>query len=87
VLELVADLTDSDPSDLALNWRYELNGQDVPLELRRFLDMDKELRHVQHERGRARKEALAALADAGLSQRVMADVLQLSDQRVHQVVS
>jgi hypothetical protein len=37
VLELVADLTDSDPSDLALNWRYELNGQDVPLELRRFL--------------------------------------------------
>jgi hypothetical protein len=87
VPELVADLTDSDPSDFALNWRYELNGQDVTLELRRFLDLDKELRHVQHEHERARQEALAAMADAGLSQRVMADVLQLSHQRIHQLVS
>jgi hypothetical protein len=41
----------------ALNWLYELNGQDVTLELRRFLDLERELRHVQHERERARKEA------------------------------
>jgi hypothetical protein len=85
--ELIADLTDSDPSQFTLTWRYEINGRDVTPELRRFLALDEDLRRVQQDRMRARKEALAALTDAGLSRRVMADVVQLSHQRVQQLVS
>jgi hypothetical protein len=84
--ELIADLTDSDPSQFTLTWRYEINGRDVTPELRRFLALE-DLRRVQQDRMRARKEALAALTDAGLSRRVMADVVQLSHQRVQQLVS
>jgi hypothetical protein len=85
--ELIADLTDSDPSQFTLTWRYEINGRDVTPELRRFLALEEDVRRVQQDRMRARKDALAALTDAGLSRRVMADVVQLSHQRVQQLVS
>ena len=82
--ELIADLTDSDPRQFTLTWRYEINGRDVTPELRRFLALEEDLRRVQRDRMRARQEALAALTDAGLSRRVMADVVH---QRVQQLVS
>lgn len=82
--EFIADMTD--PGEVTLDWRYEVNGIDVTATVRRFLDLTQDLRHVQQERDRARKQALAALSDAGLSQRVMADVVDLSHQRVNQLV-
>lgn len=84
--ELIADLTDTDPDSFVLVWRYEINGSDLTTQLQRLLTVEAELRRAQGEQERARKEALAALADAGLSQRAMADVVGVSHQRINQLV-
>jgi methylaspartate ammonia-lyase len=70
----------------AVEYRYAVNGHDVTAQMRHLLEAQHELRRAQAEQERTRKEALAALADAGVSQRVMADVLGVSHQRVHQLV-
>lgn len=87
VPELIADLTDTDPAAFAIDWRYVVNGKDVTEVLVSFLDHTLTLRQVQAEQDRVRKEALAAMADAGLSQRAMADVVGVSHQRVNQLVN
>lgn len=87
VPELIADLTDADPAAFTIDWRYVVNGKDVTEVLVSFLDHTQTLRQAQAEQDRARKEALAAMADAGLSQRAMADVVGVSHQRVNQLVN
>lgn len=86
VPEFIADLTDSDPDSLTIEWRYVVNGNDVTRQVTDFLSSAEALRKVQTDQERTRKEALAAMSDAGLSQRAMADVLGVSYQRVNQLV-
>lgn len=94
VRDYVAGMTDADPNDLAIHWRYEVNGRDVTDALARFMAAERELRGAMEleaakaaARDAARLDAINAVRVAGLSQRVAADVVGLSHQRVHQLVS
>jgi hypothetical protein len=94
VRDYIAGMTDADPSDFAIQWRYKVNGRDVTDALTRFMAAERELRDVMAEeaakaaeRDAARLDAIKAVRSAGLSQRVAADVVGLSHQRVHQLVS
>jgi hypothetical protein len=89
----IAGLTDTNPDDFVLNWRYEVNGRDVTAQFQRFLAVEAELREqIRHEEElRATRDAervalLRELAEAGLSQRVMGDAVSLSHQRVNQII-
>lgn len=82
----IADMAETDNASPTIAWRYEINGKDVTAEIRHLLAVEAQLHQVQREQERARKEALAALTDAGLSQRIMANVMHLSHQRIHQLV-
>ncbi|WP_046468976.1 hypothetical protein [Allosalinactinospora lopnorensis] len=84
--ELIADLTGSDPDELAITWRYEFGGHDVTTEIGDLLAAEERLRESHEERDQARRAALAAMKAAGLSQRTMADVVELSHQRVNQLL-
>lgn len=83
----IADLTDSEPGQFAITWHYEINGQDVTDALLSLVKATEELQKVHATQAQARKTALAALTDAGLSQRAMAEVLGISHQRVNQLVN
>jgi hypothetical protein len=87
-------MTDAEPDDFAIHWRYEVNGRDVTDVLSRFMAAERALRDVMEaeaakaaERDAARLDAINAVRSAGLSQRVAADVVGLSHQRVHQLVN
>jgi hypothetical protein len=82
----LADLLDVPGDDVEVEYRYEVGGRDVTESMRRLFSTEAELRELTAERERARKDALAALSDAGLSQRAMASALDISHQRVHQLV-
>lgn len=83
---LIADLTDTGPDDFTVTYRYTINGQDITREVQQFMDAEKAARAIATERDRARDAALHALTDAGLSRRVVADVVDLSHQRVQQLL-
>jgi hypothetical protein len=94
VRDYVAGMTDAEPDDFAIHWRYEVNGRDVTDVLSRFMAAERALRDVMEaeaakaaERDAARLDAINAVRSAGLSQRVAADVVGLSHQRVHQLVN
>jgi hypothetical protein len=94
VRDYIAGMTDADADDLALRWRYEINGRDITDALTRFMAAERELPEVMEkeaaakaaERDALRLEAINAVRSAGLSQRIAADVVGLSHQRVHQLV-
>jgi hypothetical protein len=94
VRDYVAGMTDAEPDDFVIHWRYEVNGRDVTDALSRFMAAERALRDVMEaeaakaaERDAARLDAINAVRSAGLSQRVAADVVGLSHQRVHQLVN
>ncbi|MFD6951037.1 hypothetical protein A6A08_01020 [Nocardiopsis sp. TSRI0078] len=87
VPEFIADLTDSDPEDFTITWRYEFGGEDVTEEVLQYLVAEEEFRRSQDERDRNRTRVLETLQKAGITQRAMADVVDLSPQRVQQLLS
>jgi hypothetical protein len=46
VRDYIAGMTDADPSDLAIHWRYEVNGLDVTDAPARYMAAERELRDV-----------------------------------------
>ena len=94
VRDYIVGMTDAEPDDFGIHWRYEVSGRDVTDALSRFMTAESELREVMEaeaakavERDAARLNAINAVRSAGLSQRVTADVVGLSHQRVHQLVN
>ncbi len=86
VRDLIAGLTDSDPHDCTIRWRYEINGIDVTEKLNKLLAVESELRAVTTTREAVRNEAVATLAQAGVSQRAIGDVVGVSHQRINQLI-
>ncbi|KAA2258755.1 MerR [Solihabitans fulvus] len=87
VRDLISGLTESDPDDFALRWHYLVGGEDVTEQIQRVLALESELRELQAARDRARNEAVSTLLKAGASQRAIGDVLNLSHQRVNQLIN
>lgn len=86
VPEAIADLTDTDPEDFTITWRYEFGGEDVTEDVIQYLVAEEEFRRSQAERDRARARVLETMRREGVTQRAMADVVDLSHQRVHQLL-
>lgn len=87
VRDLIAGLTDAEPHSFDLSWRYVAGADDVT-------DLIVELGEVEHTAARAtsrrdtlRREIIARMSAAGVSQRAIGDVLGLSHQRVHQLAA
>ncbi|MGH4019944.1 MAG: winged helix-turn-helix transcriptional regulator [Pseudonocardiaceae bacterium] len=85
VRDLIAGLTDADPDDFTIRWRYVINGIDVTEQLTRFTTVEVELAAVLAERDETRRAVIRLLTEAGLSQRAISDTVGLSHQRVHQL--
>jgi len=82
--ELIADLTDADPSDFTVEWRYELAG-DVTALVTEYLEAGREADRVEGWRDAARAALLRRL-NGPLSQRALADLVGVSHQRINQLV-
>jgi predicted XRE-type DNA-binding protein len=86
VHDLIAGLTDTDPGDFDITWRYVIDGNDVTAAVTRLGAAETELRAASSAREEARVGVLDQLARAGLSQAAIGEVLGLSHQRVHQLL-
>lgn len=86
VPEMIAGLTGTEPDDITVHWRYEVNGRDVTEALGRFLAIEAEIGDKLAARESARKDAIRTLTDAGLSRRATGDAVGLSGGRVQQLV-
>ena len=86
VRDLIAGLTDSEPDDFELTWRYNIGGADMTGTISRLLKAEAGLQKAAQAHEEARRAALQALADIGLSQAAIGDVLGVSHQRVHQLL-
>ena len=82
----LGELLEISSADISIRWIYQINGKDVTSQLRKLLLAEEELLRTRQSQEDARKEALSALTDAGLSQRAMADVVGVSPQRINQLV-
>lgn len=92
VRDLIAGLVDVDPESFDLAWRYVLGDADVTerIDLLAGSVLEAETTAAAASDaaaalGQARTEVIRTLQAAGLSQRTIADVLQLSHQRVGQL--
>jgi hypothetical protein len=86
VRDLISGLTGSEPDEAVLAWRFVIDDADVTLAVTRLLDAEAELRNATRARTEARSQALRELADAGLPQSAIGDILGVSHQRVHQLL-
>ncbi|WP_017569274.1 hypothetical protein [Nocardiopsis halotolerans] len=86
VPEAIADLTDTDPEDFTITWRYEFDGEDVTEDVLEYLVAEEEFRRLQSRRDQTRARVLETMRRTGVTQRAMADVVDLSHQRVHQLL-
>ena len=86
VRDFIAGLTDTDPDELDLEWRYVIDGKDVTFEVSNLLVAENALRSLERTYELMRQTALGALHDAGLPQSAIGDVLGVSHQRVHQLL-
>jgi len=80
-------LTDRGPDRFNLDWRYLPGGIDVTVEIENLVHARTDAAAAAGRRDEALRSAIAALRGAGLSVRAIADVVELSHQRVHQLLS
>jgi DNA-directed RNA polymerase specialized sigma24 family protein len=86
VRDLIAGLTDTEPGDFELTWRYTIGGADMTSTIGRLLEAEVGLQQATQAHDEARRAALRELASTGLSQAAIGDVLGVSHQRVHQLL-
>jgi hypothetical protein len=85
VRDLVSGLTDVDPGSIDLRWRYRAGDDDVTELIEGLFEVELDIQHGTARRDALRQEIISRMSAAGLSQRVIGDVLGLSHQRVHQL--
>lgn len=86
VRDLIAGLTDTEPGEFELTWRYSIGGTDMTSTINRLLEAEVGLQKATQTHEEARRMALSELANTGLSQSAIGDVLGVSHQRVHQLL-
>ncbi len=86
VRDLIAGLTDTDPGEFELTWRYSIGGADLTTTISRLLEAEVGLQKATQAYEEARRTALSELANTGVSQSAIGDVLGVSHQRVHQLL-
>lgn len=86
VRDLISGLTDADPGEFEVSWRYNIGDADLTPAISRLLEAEVGLQKATKAHEEARRIALRELADAGLSQSAIGDVLGVSHQRVHQLL-
>lgn len=83
MVEFIADMTETDPAELQITWRYELGG-DVTSLVDEYLSVEDEAERITSHRDQVRAELVREL-NGPISQRAIADLLGVSHQRVHQL--
>ncbi|MDN5750219.1 MAG: MerR [Pseudonocardia sp.] len=85
VRDLIAGLTDTDPDDFNLRWHHRWGDQDVTALLIVLDRVEHAAAQITAERDAVRRAVIVRGKAAKLSQRVIADAIGLSHQRVNQL--
>lgn len=84
--DLIAGLIETEPDEFDIEWTYVLGSGDATGIVGGLRDAERALTAAEARRDQARSLVIAAAKRAGLSERVVADVLGVSHQRVNQLV-
>jgi predicted XRE-type DNA-binding protein len=87
VRDLIAGLTDADPDEFEIRWHHRAGDDDVTALIEELAEVEAAAEEATARRDAVRLEIIRRLSAAGLSQRVIADVLGLSHQRVNQLAN
>ncbi len=87
VRDLIAGLTDADPEEFEIRWHHRAGDDDVTALIGELAEVEAAAEAATVRRDAVRLEIIRRLSAAGLSQRVVADVLGLSHQRVNQLAN
>jgi hypothetical protein len=87
VRDLIAGLTDTDPGEAELAWRYIIGGRDVTTTIEILMLAEHNFESAARNREMARQLVLDELRGAGVAQKAIGDVLGVSHQRVHQLLN
>ncbi|MGH3719914.1 MAG: MerR [Pseudonocardiaceae bacterium] len=87
VRDLIAGLTGADPDGFEIRWHHQAGDDDVSALISELTEVEAAAETAIARRDAVRLEIIRRFSAAGLSQRVIADVLGLSHQRVHQLAN
>ena len=85
VRDYVSGMTDVDPDSFDLRWHYRAGEDEVTAPIEELSKVEAALAELTARHDALRREIIARMSAAGLSQRAIGDVLGLSHQRVNQL--
>ncbi|GAA3363987.1 MerR [Saccharopolyspora gregorii] len=87
VRDLIAGLADREPDSFDLSWHYRQGDVEYTRPVEELVHWREQSRRAAENAERARLEIITTLRAAGLSQRVIAEVIGTSHQRVAQLLA